>query len=350
MAKTEAASTPTTNALVVTADPPLDNVILTGKYSSGLVQIVVETGAAPISASRHFKLDRKHWVVVGMTIPVMFDPANPSGFDIDWAAVPSIQDLAAANDPCLTDPIGTRKKASEAILRASGAITASQLPAALRDTATQFASPAPSSGDHLAESLAKAKAAAAPDGKQNAVVLIATTAGTLRVDSATEEVSSRDKHDAVLSVNVPGQPAYAVFVHDLKQPIDGADTAEGGFPALVSLGDANDVEVLWDDAPSMSSQITGDENSGMQEMASMEQKMAAARGGMAAAMQPGAAPPFDFGPPPPIPTGSQVNPMVQAAMAQNAQMMLNMTTDPAQRATLVQQYRLAGIPLPDEPQ
>jgi hypothetical protein len=36
-------------------------------------------------------------------------------------------------------------------------------------------------------------------------------------------------------------------------------------------------------------------------------------------------------------------------MVQNALMMLNMTTDPAQRALLVQQLRMAGVALPNEP-
>jgi hypothetical protein len=351
MAKTEAASSPTTNALVVTADLPLDNLILSGPYSRGVVQIIVETGAAPISASAHFRLDRKHWLVPGMTIPVMFDPANPAGFDIDWAGVPSIHDLAAANDPCLTDPVGTRKRMSEAIVRASGAPTASQLPDALRGVLEQSGSAAPSGGDPFAESMAKAKAAVAPDGKLNAVVLIATTAGTLVTDDSTEGVYTHyglfiSKHDAVLSVNVPGKPAYAVFVHDLKQPIDGADSVEGGFPALVSLSDPNDVEVLWEDAQSEGADGV---DSAAQQMDSDEAAQVAARAQMAFGMQSGTVPPFNFGPPPPVPTGSQVNPQMAAMMAQSAQAMLSMTTDPAQRAILVQQYRAAGIPLPDEP-
>jgi hypothetical protein len=78
MAKAQDRTTPTTNALVVNADPPLDSRLPTGKNSRGLVQIIVETGAAPIVASGRFKLDPQHWLVPGMTIPVMLDPANPS--------------------------------------------------------------------------------------------------------------------------------------------------------------------------------------------------------------------------------------------------------------------------------
>jgi hypothetical protein len=356
MAKTESTPIPTTNALVVVADPPLDNRMPLGKNALGVVQIVVETGAAPIMTSRRFKLNAEHWLVPGMTIPVMLDPANPADFDIDWASIPSIQDRAAASDPTLTDPIGTRKKMADAIQRASSSPSVANLPDALRQSLQQFAGPAPSGVDHFAESLAKAKSTVAPDGKQSAVVLIATTAGTFVTDSATGEqgVSTHhgllgNKHDAVLSVNVPGRPAYAVFVHDLKQPIDGGDAVDGGFPALVSLSDPNDVEVLWQDAPSMTSQITETMNSATDEMAAKEQMLLTARTQMATGMQPGAAPPFEFRPPPPIPTGPAVNPMMQAMMAQNAQMMLNMATDPAQRALLVQQYRLAGIPLPNEP-
>src|SRR4051812_23125031 len=94
-------------ALVAAAEHPLDNKVKIGKQGRGEVRIVVQTGSEPIHATNQFKLDKDHWLVPGQEIQVSLDPKHPDDFEIDWDAVPSIEERAAANDPTLTNPPGT---------------------------------------------------------------------------------------------------------------------------------------------------------------------------------------------------------------------------------------------------
>src|SRR5262249_42221262 len=105
----------------VEADDPLDNRIKFGKSSLGTVRILIETDADPIYVARDFKLDREHWLVPGMKLPVTVDRANPGSFEIRWDEVPSMAERAALNDPALADPVATRKQTQHTLL-ASGAV------------------------------------------------------------------------------------------------------------------------------------------------------------------------------------------------------------------------------------
>lgn len=60
---------------------------------------------------------------------------------------------------------------------------------------------------------------------------------------------------AVLAVNVPGMAPYAVIESSFRLPGGKADLVGAGLPALVSTTDPTDVEILWDEVPSLDSQI-----------------------------------------------------------------------------------------------
>jgi hypothetical protein len=99
-----------------------------------------------------------------------------------------------------------------------------------------------------------------------------------------------------MSVNVPGRPAYAVYVHELRQFADGGDEYDGGFPAFVSLNDPNDVDIQWQDATPASAQISDTMDAAADKMGNAEQTLFAARAQMATEVATGAAAPFAFGP------------------------------------------------------
>jgi hypothetical protein len=75
--------------------------------------------------------------VVGTEIPVRVDPERPGGFEIDWDAIPSMEERVAANDPTLADPIGAHTRAREALLAATWTI-ARVLPAGARSSNASF--------------------------------------------------------------------------------------------------------------------------------------------------------------------------------------------------------------------
>jgi hypothetical protein len=117
-----------TTALVVEAEAPLDNLVKVGKRAHGSVRILVGEGADQIYTlgGRH-KRDKDHWLVRGMEVPVSIDPAHPADFEILWDEIPSMPQRAAANEPALADPVGTRRKVGEALIAATSAIDTSAL-------------------------------------------------------------------------------------------------------------------------------------------------------------------------------------------------------------------------------
>ena len=102
-------------ALVVEADAPPHGAPLVGRGSHGTVRILVDTGsgAAPVSGKFKYKDDR--WLVPGMEVAVTIDPVRPDQFEVDWGAVPSMEDRVAAGDPSLADPIGAGRRVAEAL-------------------------------------------------------------------------------------------------------------------------------------------------------------------------------------------------------------------------------------------
>jgi hypothetical protein len=293
----------------------------------GPVQILVDAGSGPTALRRNFKLTKDRWLVAGMEVPVAIDPGKPDHFTVDWDAIPSIEDRAAANDPTLADPAGANAKVARALEAAGLPVTG------------RAASPPVK----LDEALERAAREPAPPGKVRAVVVIATIRG--HVDAQHKrQTSVRGKSPAVFAVNVPGKAPYAVYQGGFKVPRKRWDVAGDGYPALVSATDPNDVEVLWDELRSIESQIGDRISQGMQgAQAGLQADAAMGRQMMDALQQPGG------GQQPAMPAASgagveALGPM-RDVMIENAKRALAMVQDPAMREMMIQQYRAAGIPV-----
>jgi hypothetical protein len=147
------------------------------------------------------------------------------------------------------------------------------------------------------------------------------------------------RRKAVLAVNIPGRAPYAVLEPRFKWPRGKTDLVGAGLPALVSTTDPNDIEILWDEVPSLENQIEQRMSDALQgQEARMEQAREMQRQMMEAAQDASAHPP---GPGTPAP---QMAPAMQA-MAENAKQALGHVKDPAMRKMLIKQYRAAGIPV-----
>jgi hypothetical protein len=338
-------------ALVVEAGSPIDNAPPIGKRGRGTVRILADAGSGPVYVARSFRLTPDRWLVRGMEIPVAIDPGNPDEFEVDWDAIPSIEERAAANDPVLADPHGAAAKVVEA-MRSAGLMgpDTDALPGGLgqfiarSQEAERAATP-----DRFKEALEKAEQEPAPAGKERAVVLIATTTVSLvQDDSGPSYLSSSGKRRAVLSVHVPGRAPYAVFERKFKEPRKKADVSGAGLPALVSSTDPSVVEVLWDELPSLTDQLgqriadkMGAAAAGMREEAEMRDEMADAV--KRASANPPVAPPA-----PDVAAVPDLAPGMQETMAQSAKQALKFVKDPAQRKMLIDQYRALGITIEDD--
>jgi hypothetical protein len=282
------------------------------RMARGVVQVLVDVGGTRRSVARRFRLDEHRWLVPGMDVAVLIDPEHPDDFDIEWDAVASMEDRAALNDPVLADPIGARRAVDEA------------LEAALVGQLAQ-AAPAPVpvvTPDRFEEAMARAAQTPAPSGWVRAVVLVATIRGVVTSDEQGHRSETvQQKSSAVLSVNVPGRPPYAVFVRKFKFPRRRADITGAGLPALVSVDDQNEVKILWDELPGVMDQV--------------EQRLGDAMSQVQAAM----------GPQPTMP--QYADPDFQRTMVEGAKRALAYVQDPAQRRALIEQYRAAGINVDD---
>jgi hypothetical protein len=366
--KDDGAGTQQMTALVVEADDPLDNRVKVGKSTQGTVRILIDTKPAATYVARSFKLDRDHWPIRGMELPVLIDPAKPDQFEIDWEQVPSIEERAAANDPTLADPRGTKKKTMETLI-ASGAAgpgadvqgwtgATPDIPQDVRQVVVAAQAAEVKKGeqsgmaDHFQESLDKAAQEPAPAGKTRAVALISASEATLRQEGGGDDgtgshnVRSRQgKHDAVLAVNVPGQEPYAVFISKFKHPRGKGSPVGAGLPALVSSSDPRDVEVLWDELLSVKDQAQKTKAEAMQ---TASDRMADATKQMNQAFQQAGPPPPGAAPAPGAAGMPQMPANMQAMMAENAKKALEFAKDPATRKLLIQQYRAAGIEIDEE--
>jgi hypothetical protein len=343
-----------TTALVVEADAPPKGAVKWGNVGRSTIRILVDPGSGPISAARTEHLKQERWLVRGMEVPVTIDPEKPDDFEVDWDAVPTIEERATANDPTLADPIGAQRKVIEA-MKAAGMAgpDLTSLPEAIggalakEEEARKSATP-----DRFGEAMERAAQEPAPAGKARAVVLISTIrprmVQTGHDGGGPSKRTTVGKCNAVLSVNVPGQASYAVYESKFNSPQGRGDALGAGLPALVSSGDPTEVEILWDELPSLESQI-GQRVS--DKLAAAEAGMKASgemEGQMAEAIQRAAA-----GTPPPAASSpgagmSGLSPEMKVMMAQNAKLALQSTKDPAMRKMLIDQYRLAGIELDEE--
>jgi hypothetical protein len=227
-----------TTGLVVGTTDPIDNRLRLGNRNGGWVRVLADVGGNQVNAVGRFDLTEKRWLVVGMEIPVRLDPEKPGGFEIDWHAIPSMEERVAANDPTLADPVGAQKRAREALLAAVG-------------TAND---PADATPERFEKAMKYAAEQSAPPGKTRAIVHVAAITTTVRTSEHSTEHSISKKQvstggrKAVLSVNIPGQAPYALFRRRFKRPLGVTGLI---VPALVSSSDPTDVEVLWDELASI---------------------------------------------------------------------------------------------------
>jgi hypothetical protein len=358
-----------TTALVIAADNPLDNAPRWGKEGRGVVRILVDPGPDQIYVARSLRMTEDRWLVPGMEVPVAIDPTDPEEFEVEWDAIPSIEERAAANDPTLADPIGTQRKVVEALKSAGLAgPDLDKLPGGMGQMiARGEEARAEATPDRFKEALERAAQEPAPAGKSRAVVQISTIIASLYstgIDgSGPSSTQTTGKRRAVLAVNVPGMAPYAVFKRKFHRPRDQGDVAGAGLPALVSSNDPTDIEILWKELPSLKSQIgqrisdgLNAAQAGMREEQEMQRQMTDAVQAAGAA-PPGAAPPSPAPPgaAPPAATpaagaaaGAMLGPKMQKTMEKNAKQALKFVQDPAQRKMLIDQYRAMGISIDEE--
>ena len=331
-------------ALVVAADAPIDNAswLSRGRHYDGNVRILIDEGSEPMYVARRFRLDEDHWLVAGMEVPVKVDPARPDEFEIEWAGVPSIEERVAANDPVLADPRGARRRVTEALeaVGVAGPKHLGPLPDGIGDVlesaeeAKRAATP-----DRFEESLERAAHEPAPPGKSRAVALVSAITASVVPRQADggggTDITTSGKRKTVLAVTVPGSPPYAVLMPKLKHPRMRADVAGSGLPALVSNTDPNDVEILWEELPSVMDQVSRRMSDSF---AASQAQAAELESGMMQQVQEAIAEG-----PPPMPQQNVAHDMV----IQSAKQALRFVQDPAMRKMMIEQYRAAGIEIDD---
>jgi hypothetical protein len=241
------------NALVTETDSPVENLadMISTRGVLAATRVLIDFDSGPVIGLRDLPLDPNHWIVQGMTIPVIVDPANPNNYEIDWSLVPAITDLAAKNDPSLTDPMGARLRTWDALIAAGFDIldmdkVAPSMRALERPALKAELDAEPQA---FARQLEAAKALSAPDGYQRGLAIIATQGAMFQRENGrgTPFRITDGKHVSVLSVSLPGQPAYAVLVPSFDHQSREYDSNNPGLPAVVSKTDPNDVRVLWDE-------------------------------------------------------------------------------------------------------
>jgi hypothetical protein len=304
-----------------------------GGPRTGFVRVVVEPGAGQQVLEAELRLDGERWLVPGMDVEVMLLPDRAT-FDLDWDTVPTIEERVASNDPTLADPAG----ALRTVARVLGYTQA--------DTGSSRA-------EHLRLALEEARRRTPPPGKVRAVAVIVAMRGAMGGASGPELIASGDvsfqlRSAAVLSVNVPGRSPYAVYLRRFRIPrTSRTDYTGAGYPALVSETDPDDVEILWDEVPSVESQVSDRIASSMalaesRRTAMTEQWQAALgqAGGDAAGggMSPDGGEAF----------AGAMAPEMRKLAAESARRALQYVQGPAMRKAMIDRYRAAGIEIPEE--
>jgi hypothetical protein len=209
--------------------------------------------------------------------------------------------------------------------------------------------------DHWQESLDRAAGSPAPPGKKRAVVLFAASEATLRTEDSRADGSGgvlvRDrhgKHDVVLAVTVPGSPPYAVYVPNFHHKSGKGLAIGAGLPALVSESDPSEIEVLWNELPSrreqLSETIAEARELSQNRVAAMAEQMEEATRQMSLRAT-GAGSPQ----PPPAPAATPgLTPELKEMMLKNAKVAVSAAPNAQMRQMIVEQYRLAGIPIDEK--
>jgi hypothetical protein len=319
-----------TTALVLAADQRPEG----GGPATGLVRVLVDPGPRQRVLEAVLRLDKERWLVPGMDVGVHLF-SDGSRFEVDWESVASIEERVAANDPTLADPAGALRRVAHALGHTRA------------DTGTSRA-------EHFEAALQDAARRTSPPGKVRAVVVLVAMRGAMGGGSgpdlvASSEVSLQLRSAAVLSVNVPGHAPYAVYLRKFKFPRKSrTDYTGAGYPALVSESDTNDVEVLWDEVPSVQSQLSDRFASSMalaeSRRSALTEQWQAVLGQAAGNLAADADAPGDGSSPA---SGAAFAGSMAAEMrklaADSARRALQYVQDPAMRKMMIDQYRAAGI-------
>jgi hypothetical protein len=270
-----------TTALVAGVSDPIDNRLRFGRPASGWVRILV-TGDTPIFTARREVLTPERWLARGEEIPVALDAAAPGGFEILWDEIPPMAARAAAGTPALADPLDAHRRVLAGLILAG--VAGQGVPLPPRENVGALARQAignvlhgrdPSAGmrdpfldtlhanaglietghlevvrGHFDESLAAIATRPAAPGRVRAGVLFSAHAATLKsdgTDSGSRYYDRHGKHQAVLSVHVPGRDPYAVYVEKFDHKKGKASDFMAALPAEVSASNPTDVEVKWDE-------------------------------------------------------------------------------------------------------
>ncbi len=207
--------------------------------------------------------------------------------------------------------------------------------------------------DHWQESLDRAAREPAPPGKTRAVILFAASEATLRTDDSRADATGgtfyRDrygKHDVVLAVTVPGREPYAVYISNFDHK-GGKGVAHGaGIPALVSSSDPSQIEVLWNEFPSRREQL---QETVAEARQVAEASLAAAAEQLEEATRQAGARIASASSPPQASTGPPgVTPEMKAMMLQSAKLAISTAPNAEIRRLIIEQCRLAGIPIDEK--
>jgi hypothetical protein len=317
-----------TTALIVAADQRPEG----GGPATGLVRVLVDPGPRQQVLEAKLRLDKERWLVPGMDVEVLL--SSDRKFDVDWDRVPTIEERVAANDPTLADPAGALRKVAHAL----GYTQA--------DTGTSRA-------EHFQAALQEAARHTPPPGKVRAVVVVVAMRGAMGGASgpdliASTEVSFQLRSAAVVSVNVPGRAPYAVYLRKFRFPRGSrTDYTGAGYPALVSESEPNDIEVLWDEVPSVQSQLSDRIASSV---ALAESRQAAMTEQWQAALGQAGADAYGGGMSPEggAAFAGAMAPEMRKLAADSARRALQYVQDPAMRKMMIDQYRAAGIEIPED--
>ncbi len=376
--------------LVLAADAPPQGAPSRGPHSKGTIRVVIDsaaTGRRVLGAPLRYT--DAHWLAMGMPVPVAVDPVHPEVFVVDWAAVPPMQQQAEANHPALADPFTAARQVAAAAGVAPNEKTAAR-------------------ADRFRAEVAQAATKPAPAGRLRAVAIVATVRGRFETTGGDADgsgptssgVTLNANSAAVLSVAVPGRPPYAVYLAKFKIPSRRLSIPGEPMPVLVSATNPRDIEILWDEMPSMGDQIaarmadqarsTEKFQAAMSEQyqAAIAQAIANPAGYPPAAYPPGTYPPGTYPPgayppgayppapqpagnysatpppaggypaPPPPPAGypgagqpgavpAGMPPQVRQMMIENLRRSL-LNVDPAHRRMVLDQYRAMGLAITEE--
>jgi len=317
-------------ALVITADAPPQGAPRSGSYSRGSIRVLVDTPAGPHrQLVSTFPFADDHWLAAGMEIPVLLDPGQPDAFEVDWANVPTMQEQVAANAPALADPFA----ASRRIAQAAG-ITPSE------KTAAQY--------ERFQKAVDEASTKPAPAGSERAVAMVATVRGRYSSGdtgddggSTGSEVSLMRESAAVLSVAIPGEARYAVYVPKFKVPRSHIVIPGEPINVLVKTTNRQDVEILWSELPQIGDQIAARASdsaaANSKLMSAMSEQIEAATAAAAAS------------PDGPNMAGTGMPPAMREMLVGNLKRSLMYVNDPARRQQMIDQYKTMGLEIsPDE--